>query len=99
MTCNQRHCAKKAKIKYTLGRRRPYTSVTQEIGWTKEAIRDTLDTVIFNSVVNKTRTKKKKKSFSNVYSRHKSYTSQKAFFVVVVVLQIIEHKMEKCICR
>lgn len=77
MTCNQRHCAKKAKIKYTLGRRRPYTLVTQEIGWTKETTRDTLDTVIFNSIVNKTRTKK----FSNVYSRHKSYTSQKAFFL------------------
>lgn len=61
--------------------------------WTKEASQDTLDTVIFNSVVDKTRTKKK---FSNVYSRQKSHTSQKAFFFV---LQIIEHKMEKCICR
>lgn len=91
MTCNQRHCAKKAKIKYTLGRRRRYTSVTQEIRWTKEAIQYTREIAIFNSVFNKTFFFKSraKKKLSNVYSRHKSYIVQKAFF------QIVEHKVEK----
>jgi hypothetical protein len=64
MTCNQRHCAKKAKIKYTFGRRRPYTLVTREIGWTREAIQGILDTVILNSIVNKTRTKKNSAMFT-----------------------------------
>lgn len=54
MTCNQRHCAKKAKIKYTLGRRRRYTLVTQEIRVTKEAIHYTIQIAIFNSNFNKT---------------------------------------------
>lgn len=94
MTCNQRHCAKKAKIKYTLGRRRRYTLVTQEIRVTKEAIHYTIQIAIFNSNFNKTFFKSRAKKLSNVYSRHQSYTIQKAFFS-----QIIEHKMEKCLCR
>ena len=38
--------------------------VTREIGWTREAIQGILDTVILNSIVNKTRTKKNSAMFT-----------------------------------